>query len=464
MPKIPMSQEFLPLLHIKTKSQSLRRGGGVGLNVQSSLYSNQVEHVPEPLLSPERCAFVTTDVWPGRLAVYSKTTLSAASLLPVELVPAISSNGISSSALIEGLKLVFKRLFHRKKRLAANDTCYRLVHGGGDGMNGLVVDIYGQLIVMQSVSPQGDFVLPWAAAAAHECWPDAQIFEHSRTQSRSMAGLEPRSRELFGSCPEQVSVTFSGLSLDFAPRRAQKTGLFLDQRSNIGLLQAILPLAQPPRNDNARRVLDLCCYAGAWSAAAAKMGYGEFVLVDQDSRALDLATQNITQNFMPSTSSFPRNSDPADSLQRPSPIQKRCGDLFKELAALKEEGVAAGPQRQFDLVIADPPAFARSRKSLPEAMRAYARMVKLASRLVAPQGILVVCSCSRPVDAILFQDTVAAQLLQCQQPDQTSRTAAPGAWTWVRIGRGQQAPDHTVALGNDGSEYLKCDFYQLVQQ
>lgn len=108
----------------------------------------------------------------------------------------------------------------------------------------------------------------------------------------------------------------------------------------------------------------------------------------------------------------------------------------------------------FELVVADPPAFARSRKNLAEASRAYARLVRQASRLVSPGGVLVVCSCSRPLELQAFEELVEKQLVASSLAGREQ-----GLW-WARLHRGGQGPDHTVAPGFQGSDYLKCLFYQ----
>jgi 23S rRNA (cytosine1962-C5)-methyltransferase len=171
-------------------------------------------------------------------------------------------------------------------------------------------------------------------------------------------------------------------------------------------------------------MLDLCSYAGAWSCAAAQAGVVDFTAVDQDKDALELCEQNIKNNVTGSASS-------------PN-IQLLHGDLFEILSKLNRE------EKSFDVVVADPPAFTKSSKHVPEARRAYQRLAKLSSRLVSPNGLLVACSCSRHIGEEDFYEIVSSALI---------------ADDWVYLGRGRQSPDHTVLATDKHSLYLKALFF-----
>ncbi|MCA2962266.1 MAG: methyltransferase, partial [Silvanigrellales bacterium] len=229
-----------------------------------------------------------------------------------------------------------------------------------------------------------------------------------------------------GNVPAEVEASFAGLCLRFAPLKAQKTGLFLDQAHNLALFDGLVRTLVPANGT----LLDICCYAGAWSAAGARAGLASFTLVDQDATALARAAENVVRN-----QATARHA-PGETCQ----VETRHGDMFELLSLLGKEG------KSFDVVVADPPAFAKAKKHVPEARRAYARMVKLASRLVRPGGLLVVCSCSRNLEESEFLDIVGTQL-----------ASTPEGWTLVL--RGAQAPDHTVPAGETLAHYLKCAFY-----
>ena len=425
----------LRVQQLNLSSQAARRRAAAS---RRTLFSNEVLHLEDHLLSPERCALVRVTSQPDLLAVYSKQGLAAATFLGQEVARSVRGDSPSHSDLVEGLAAALAALCRRKRALVGGDTCYRLVHGEADGFPGLVIDHYDSLVVAQSANQQGDFLLPWVFEALRQMFPDTPLLERSASQSRLQLGLQPRIRAHYGPCPAQVEVCFAGLTMAFRPERAQKTGLFLDQRQNLRILRDLLSrvaaAAQKPLE--AWTVLDLCCYAGAWSAVASEAGCGRFVLVDQDADALSLAEHNV------------RGAAPKQTLQKGIWIDPRKGDLFQNLGDLRS------CDQRFDLVIADPPAFARSRKNLPEAQRAYARLTKMAARLVRPGGLLVVSSCSRPLEPTAFEQIVADQLLAPSAPRDDRR--------WVLVSRGQQSPDHTLATGVQGCEYLKALFYQRI--
>jgi 23S rRNA (cytosine1962-C5)-methyltransferase len=274
---------------------------------------------------------------------------------------------------------------------------------------------------MQCSCAAGEFLFPHVVSAilAKTTKP---ILERSTGQTRAMEGLPERTRWIRGSV-ERASVHFAKLNLQFEPLRAQKTGLFLDQRCNLEFLTNFLSheFVQP------QSMLDICSYAGAWSSAAASAGVRSFTLIDADAQALSMAKTNITNN-----------SPEAQASGQEPHIELRHGDLFEELSKLKST------QRTFDVVVADPPAFAKSKKHLPEASKAYARLIKLAARATAPNGLLILCSCSKNMDAQTFWDLCVRNL----GPE------------WILIHRGSQSPDHTVGTTQASAEYLKCYFFQ----
>jgi 23S rRNA (cytosine1962-C5)-methyltransferase len=435
-----------PVLELQLATPSRRK---TPTTTPRTLFSNDVTHFPDALLPPERCAFVRCSLWPGQIAVYSKNTLAAVTLLAPEIAACARGEVLVSSDLVEAMRKQLAHLKTWKTLLAGQDECYRLVHGEADGLPGIILDIYGSLAVVQSASHAGDFLLPWLVAAWQSLDPSGALVERSLGQARAMANLPLRQRTLFGTCPQNVNVRFAGLSLEFVPERSQKTGLFLDQRKNLSELVQWLPLLAQANHRPMElwRMLDLCCYAGAWSATAARLGCRDFVLVDQDMGALELAKRNVERALRPSTSG---------GHESPGAVTLRHCDLFEELQGRNEQRRSSLDSFQgFDLVVADPPAFARSKKNLPEAERAYARMVRLAAPLVRPGGLLVVCSCSRPLEPSEFETIVERTLLgvrweQGQQP------------RWMRLHSGQQSADHTMLAGAQGSSYLKCLMYRIV--
>ncbi len=194
----------------------------------------------------------------------------------------------------------------------------------------------------------------------------------------------------------------------------QKTGWFFDQAANRRALTKYVR--------KGARVLDVFSYVGAGGARAARDGAGEVICIDSSAGALELAADNAERNSLELTT--------------------RKGDAFDVLEALAKEGA------RFDIVIVDPPAFAKRKKDLPKALAAYKRLNQLAMHLLAGEGILVSCSCSYHVSAEELQDAIAK--------------AARGAGKHVQVlEMGGQAPDHPVHPAIPETRYLKAYFCRV---
>lgn len=388
--------------------------------VQSCLYSNQLEPLASDLLGDERCALVLAGQHnPG---IYSRDHLLAVKFLPKSWAKVFSNSNIERSLLEQLLEDELRILHNRKKQLVRNSgEALRWVHGDADGIPGIVIDDYGSLVVIQSGSQAGDFLLPMVLVALQRA-TEKPIFERSSGQIRALEKLPERTRWIRSPAKSDaldlVEAKLAGLTLHFRPQRCQKTGLFLDQRENLNQLSNIL------ESTAAKSMLDLCSYAGAWSCAGASRGISEFTAVDQDKDALNLYEENIRRN--------------AANKSAAANIELLHGDLFELLAKLNRDN------KKFDVVVADPPAFTKSAKHVPEARRAYQRLTKLASKLVNHNGIYVACSCSRHIDEEEFYEVVSSSL---------------EADDWIYLGRGRQSPDHTVLATDKHSLYLKALFF-----
>jgi 23S rRNA (cytosine1962-C5)-methyltransferase len=264
---------------------------------------------------------------------------------------------------------------------------------------------------------------------------EKNLFERSTGQIRKMDGLSERTRwlkcDLNAEEKFEVSCKFADLNMNFFLNKAQKTGLFLDQRSNLNFLTHILKNANSftlPQFSK-KSFLDICSYAGAWSAIGAKNGVDNFTLIDQDAFALKLAEKNILLN------------SPSKNLDQVK-IQSIHGDMFEQLSILSKQN------KKFDIVIADPPAFAKSSKHIFEAKRAYIRLIKLAASLTAENGHLIVCSCSRHINDELFLECVT-QALENNNHGK-----------WILMHKGEQSPCHTRLIQTELADYLKCYYLQ----
>jgi 23S rRNA (cytosine1962-C5)-methyltransferase len=300
----------------------------------------------------------------------------------------------------------------RRDLVPAEETdALRLVHGESDGLPGVVVDRYGDTLVLQLNSCGAEAWRETLAEQLAALTAAARVFERSDGEARTLEGLEPRVGPLRGSEPPQpVSIREHGLAYRVDVRYGHKTGFYLDQRTNR---------ARVARYAAGRRVLNGFCYTGAFTVAALAAGAGTVLSVDSSAPALEAARDHVVLNGL----------DPA-----------RCewwdADMFQALRRLRDEG------RRFDLIVLDPPKFAPTAAQAPQAARGYKDLNWLAFRLLAPGGLLATFSCSGGVDEALFQKIVAGAALD----------AGVEACIAERYGAG---PDHPVALNFPEGAYLK---------
>lgn len=291
---------------------------------------------------------------------------------------------------------------------------YRWVHGESDGLPGLVIDRYGAVCVAQVGTAGMELLKPHiarAVGAVIDC--EALVFKND-SGARALEGLPEYVEAARGAVPDHVSVVEDGLSFSAPLSEGQKTGWFFDQAFNRrSLLKYLRPGA---------RVLDLFSYVGAWGVRAASAAAGEVLCVDGSQSALELAARNAAQNGCT--------------------IDTRKGDAFDVLEALAGEG------RRFDVVIVDPPAFAKRKKDLPKALAAYKRLNQLAMLVLAEDAILVSCSCSHHVGAGDLLDAIA------------KAARAPLKHLQV-LELGGQAPDHPVHPAIPETSYLKAYFCRV---
>jgi 23S rRNA (cytosine1962-C5)-methyltransferase len=391
---------------------------------QSCLYSNQIDQIPLNQTDGERCALVRAG--PERLpAVFCRDQLMAVRFFPASWASGFEADKISPENLEELIFGTLNSLSVRKTALLGTDSAtFRWVHGDADGLPGVVIDQYSTVVVIQSGSQFGDFLLPSVLKALLRA-TEKPVFERSSGQIRSLEKLPERTRWIRepqksaqDKSPDVVQTSFAGLNLSFRPQKCQKTGLFIDQRENLRIFKNLAEQAK------ARTMLDLCSYVGAWSCAGASAGLNSFTLVDQDKDALEMSAANISLNTA-------QNKDPL--------VTRLHGDLFEILSGLVKEN------KTFDAVVADPPAFTKSAKHIPEARRAYQRLTRLASKLTGKDGLYVACSCSRHIGEEEFYEIVSASL---EEDD------------WIYLGRGRQSSDHTVLSADKQSLYLKVLYFQ----
>ncbi len=290
-----------------------------------------------------------------------------------------------------------------------DNNAMRLVHGEGDFLPGLVVDLYGDTAVVQAHSPGMHFAREIIARAL-VALPDAgirNVYYKSETTLPYKARLDPVNDYLIGSADTDIALE-NGLKFHVDWLRGQKTGFFVDQRDNRSLLQHYAA---------GRRVLNMFCYTGGFSVYAMRGGAQLVHSVDSSAKAVALTDENIALNF-------------GDDARHASFAE----DAFKYL-----DGAADGA---YDLVVLDPPAFAKHRSALRNALRGYQRLNAAGMRKIASGGILFTFSCSQAVSREQFRLAVFSAAAQ------TGRR--------VRILHQLTQPaDHPVNIYHPEGEYLK---------
>ena len=300
-----------------------------------------------------------------------------------------------------------------RERLYA-EPYYRVVYGESDGLPGLVIDRYGAQCVVQLGTAGMEELKPFIQEAVLQVLKcDGLLFKND-SGARELEGLQSYVEVAKGSFNGPGLAVEDGLKFSVPLAEGQKTGWFFDQAANRRALTRYVR--------KGARVLDVFSYVGAWGIRAAKAGASEVLCVDSSAPALELAARNADNNR--------------------AKITTRKGDAFDVLEALAKEGA------RFDLVIVDPPAFAKRRKDLPKALAAYKRLNQLAMQLLEGDGILVSCSCSYHVGAEDLQEAIGR--------------AARAAGRHVQIlESGGQAPDHPVHPAIPETRYLKACFCRV---
>ncbi|MBY6200757.1 class I SAM-dependent rRNA methyltransferase [Maritalea mobilis] len=248
---------------------------------------------------------------------------------------------------------------------------YRLVHAEGDGLPGLIVDRFGDTLVMQPNALWLEERLDTLTALLSELTGAQTILKNGTSRARAAEGLPEEMAVLTGDAPDgPIPVPMTGATYAADVMGGQKTGLFYDQRPNHGFAAGMAQGA---------RVLDVFSHVGGFALACLAHGAQSALSVDASEAALALAGQGAELSGV------------ADR------FSTRSGDAFDVMTALQGEGA------QFDLVICDPPAFAPSKQALQQGLRAYERVARLAADLVAPGGTLILCSCSHAADLSKFR-------------------------------------------------------------
>jgi 23S rRNA (cytosine1962-C5)-methyltransferase len=308
-----------------------------------------------------------------------------------------------------GIDLIRRRLeaaLAFRASLAIDATAYRLVHGEADLLPSLIVDRYGDYLVVQALSQGMDRLMPALTPMLADLLQPRGILARNDPRARVLEGLEQRVEVVAGDVPESVTVTETGIEYDVDLRRGQKTGLFLDQRENRAAAAAY-----------ARgRLLDCFSYNGGFALVLGR-SCDETIAIDVSEDAVARVRQNAARNGVV--------------------VDARAGNAFDELRGLDRLG------ERFDTIVLDPPAFAKNKAAVPNARAGYKEINLRALKLLKPGGTLITCSCSYHVNEALFAEIVYE--------------AAVDAHVHVTVvEKRMQGRDHPVLLGVPETYYLKC--------
>jgi 23S rRNA (cytosine1962-C5)-methyltransferase len=295
--------------------------------------------------------------------------------------------------------------------LARNSNGMRLIHAESDGLPGLIVDQYGDMLVMQIGSAGAERWRDTIADILQEFCKPVCIYERSDSDSRALEGLELRNGVLRGTLPDNIEVIENGLRFLVDVAAGQKTGFYLDQRDNRALTETLA---------RDKDVLNCFCYTGGFSLYALRGGAKSVLSIDASGDALRIAAENLTRNGLDaaaltrySVASGAREAAPHSlSPEEITSTSKNAGraewleaDVFQALRTLRDQG------RKFDLIILDPPKFAPTAAFAEKAARGYKDINLLAFKLLRPSGLLCTYSCSGGISEDLFQKIVAGAAL-----------------------------------------------------
>jgi 23S rRNA (cytosine1962-C5)-methyltransferase len=293
-----------------------------------------------------------------------------------------------------------------RQTLAIDATAYRLIHGEADLLPSLVVDRYGDFLVVQALSQGADKLLPFVVSTLQDAVGPKGILARNDPRTRLLEGLEQQVEVLAGDVPESIAIRENGVRYDVDVRHGQKTGLFLDQRENRAAA------AQYAHG----RLLDCFTYHGGFALALAPK-CREVIAYDVSEDAIARVNSNAAANGLT--------------------VDARVGNVFDELRGLERLG------EKFDTIVLDPPAFAKNKAAVANARAGYKEINLRALKLLNRGGTLVTCSCSYNMNEALFAEIVYE--------------AAVDAFANVTVvEKRMQGRDHPVLLGVPETYYLKC--------
>ncbi|RRJ83081.1 class I SAM-dependent rRNA methyltransferase [Aestuariirhabdus litorea] len=390
------------LLRLKPKAERRLSAGHLWI------YSNEVDTKATPLTRFEAGEQVVVETASGKplgVAYVNPNTLICGRMVSRDL-----KHGLNKSLLVHRIQ----RALSLRER-AFEDPCYRLVYGDSDGLPGLVVDRFNDLLVVQIATAGMERVRDEVVTALQQVLNPAAIVLKNSGQLRRPEALDEYTEVVVGEVTGPVPLRENGVNFLAPVLDGQKTGWFYDHRMSRARLQHYA---------RGQRVLDLFSYIGGWGVQAAAAGAEEVVCVDASASALEYVHENARLNGLE---------------ERVSTLQ---GDAFAALKQLREE------QQRFDLIVVDPPAFIKRRKDIKAGEQAYRRINEQAMRLLSRDGVMVSASCSMHLQRDNLVDILR---LSSRHLDRQLQI----------IEQGHQGADHPIHPSIPETEYLKAIFCRV---
>ena len=329
------------------------------------VFSNEIESADPGLIPGDEVVVLDHRDQPFGVGLYNPHSLIAVRLFARHVRP-IDAN-LVRDRLDQALQL--------RTRILPVETTYRLIHGEGDFLPGLVVDRYGDYLCVQSQTAGIERRIEWIVDVLEEMLHPRGILIRRDSQARTLEGLPLQDALTRGEIPDRVETPYEGMVLETDLRHGQKTGEFLDQRENR---------KRVARESLGRSVLDLYCYTGLFSLHCVMAGAASVLGIDSSAPAIERARANAARNAPGRAVSFLAEG-----------VERALERLHREEA-------------RFDMIVLDPPALVRSRKALAEGARKYIAVNSAALQLLKPGGTLATATCSHHVDPEAFLDILRA--------------------------------------------------------
>jgi 23S rRNA (cytosine1962-C5)-methyltransferase len=373
------------------------------------VFSNEVDTARTPLtgFQPGSLCRVVSD----RDKFLGYAYVNPASLISARILSRDAQHPPDKSLLVHRLQVA-----QALRRSLYEKPFYRLAYGESDGLPGLVLDRFGDVVVGQIATAGMEAMKKQIEEAVVKVInPDALVWKND-SGARDLEGLEHYTETAFGELPETALVEEGGVQFRAPLSGGQKTGWFFDQAANRAALRKYV---------GGSRVLDVFSYLGAWGLGALRAGATEVTCVDSSAAALDALQATAAANGL-----------------KPSVVR---GDAFEVMESMHAE------KRRFDVVVIDPPAFIKRKKDIPKGEAAYKRLNQLALQLLDRDGIVVSCSCSYHLSSDSLVEAI--------------QRAARHVSRFVQIVEvGGQAPDHPIHPAIPETRYLKANFCRAIHE